>query len=69
MLATTATPISRIRGVALGAAPVAADAGAERTSTAAMVAGKTLRGNMWRSLARRSCRILGATLGSAFGAL
>ena len=48
-------------GLALRA-PVAADAGAERTSTAAMVAGKTLRGNMRRSLPRRRCRILAATL-------
>jgi hypothetical protein len=46
MLTTTARPISRSRGVGLGPAPVAADAGAERTSTAAMVVGKTLRGIM-----------------------
>src|SRR4051794_22628680 len=68
MLATTASATSRISGVALGpAAPVAADAGAERMRTAANVAGMTLRENMTGSVALAGCRILGVTLGSAFG--
>ena len=64
MLTTMARPTSRISGVALGVAPVEAEAGAERMKTAAIEAGMTLRENMLGSLAGVGCRILGATLAS-----
>src|SRR5215217_7936716 len=69
MPTATARATSRISGVGLGPAPPAAEAGDERTSTATAVAGMTLRGSMGGSLAGAGCRMLGATLVSAFGRL